>query len=88
MYVAGGIDFTTGSTTITAALESELSMFKDNPIALGEATIEAEGSSSPSSLTTHALGGIELHTKHFRMFTQGVVAPGQVGIALGFRAAF
>lgn len=88
LYVAGGIDVTAGSTTITAALESQLSMFKDNPVALGEATIDADGSSSPSTLTSHALGGIELHTTHFRMFTQGVVAPGQVGVALGMRAAF
>ncbi len=88
VYVAGGLDLTTGTTTITAALESQLSMFKENPVPLGEATIEAEGSSSPSSLTAHVLSGLELHTKHFRMFTQGVVAPGQLGVALGMRAAF
>ncbi len=88
VYAAGGIALTTGKTTIDAALESQLSMFEDNPIALGEATIEAEGSSSPSSLTAHALGGVELHTRHFRLFTQGVVASGQVGVALGMRAAF
>jgi hypothetical protein len=88
VYVAGGIDLSTGTTTITAALESQLSMFKDNPVPLGEATIAADGSSGPSSLTVHALGGLELHTKHFRLFTQGVVAPGQVGVALGMRAAF
>jgi len=88
VYVAGGIDLTTGTTTITAALESQLSMFKDNPVPLGEATIEAVGSSSPSSLTAHALAGIELHTTHFRMFAQGVIGPGQEGVALGMRAAF
>lgn len=88
IYVAGGIDLTTGTTTITAALESQISMFKEDPVALGEATIEAEGSSSPSSLTAHVLGGLELHTKHFRLFTQGVIAPGQLGVALGMRAAF
>jgi hypothetical protein len=88
VYVAGGIDLTTGTTTITAALESQLSEFKDNPIQLGEATINAQGSSGPSGLTTHMLGGVELHTKHFRMFTQGVVASGQVGVAFGMRAGF
>jgi hypothetical protein len=88
VYAAGGIAITGGSTTITAALESQLSMFKDNPVPLGEATIEADGSSSPSSLSKHALVGIELHTKHFRMFTQGVVASGQEGLAFGMRAAF
>ena len=88
VYVAGGLDLATGTTEITAALESQLSMFKDNPVPLGEATIEAKGSSSPSSLTAHALAGLELHTTHFRLFTQSVVAPGQLGVALGIRAAF
>lgn len=88
LYIAGGLAFTGGTTTITAALESQLSMFKDNPVPLGEATIEAEGSSSPSSVTAHALGGVELHTKHFRMFAQGVIASGQEGIAAGVRGAF
>ena len=39
-------------------------------------------------LTAHALAGIELHTTHFRMFAQGVIGPGQEGVALGMRAAF
>lgn len=88
IYAAGGLDLTTGKTTITAALESQLSMFKEDPVQLGEASIDAEGSSSPSSVTAHVLAGIELHTKHFRMFTQGVLASGQQGIAFGMRAAF
>jgi hypothetical protein len=88
IYVAGGMDFTTGTTTITAALQSQLSINRDNPMPIGEATIDAEGSSSPSSFTVHALGGIELHTKHYRLFAQSVVAPGQLGVALGMRAAF
>jgi hypothetical protein len=50
--------------------------------------IKSTEGNEPSSITVHALGGIELHGRHVRVFAQGAVAAEQRGVSLGVRAAF
>jgi hypothetical protein len=87
IYGGGGLDITTGSSTITAQLNSVLSINHDH-LPVGDAVITGSGESSPSPVTVHALTGLEVHTRHVRVFLQGAFAPGETAAALGMRAAF
>ena len=85
-YVAAGVDLTAGSSTIEAQLDSVLSINADH-LPIGTAVITGSGESSPSPVSVHALGGFAIHTRHARIFMQGIVAPGEVGANLGLRMA-
>ena len=82
-YAGGGLDLTTGTSTINAALNGVLTI--DEGLPIGTATVTASGASSPSPITVHALAGLQLHTKHVRVFLQGEIAPGELSAGLGLR---
>ena len=85
LYGGAGIDLTRLSD-ISAVLSGDLTVNTEmQPI--GTAKITATGSSGPDSLGVHALGGIELHTRHVRVFLQGAVAPCEEAVTLGLRVA-
>jgi hypothetical protein len=85
-YVAGGVDLTLGTSTVTAQLDSVLSYTGDH-ITVGNAVIFGSGENGPSRVTAHALGGFAIHTRHVRAILQGMVAPGELGVSLGLRGA-
>jgi len=86
LYGGAGVDLTFGSSDISAVLSGDLTVNSDmQPI--GTAKITASGASGPDSLGVHALGGIELHTRHVRVFLQGAVSPGEDAVTLGLRVA-
>ncbi len=85
-YGGGGLDLTTGSSTIVAQLDSVLSINADN-LPIGTAVITGSDTASPSPITVHALVGFEIHTRHVRVALQGAVAPGQLAVNLGLRIA-
>jgi hypothetical protein len=87
IYGGGGLAIPTGNSTITAQLNSVLSINHDH-LPVGDAVITGSGESSPSPVTVHALTGLEVHTRHVRVFLQGAFAPGETAAALGMRAAF
>ncbi len=86
LYGGAGLDLTTGSSTVVAQLHSLLTINNDN-IPIGTAEISGSGSSSPSAVTVHALVGLEIHTRHVRVVVQTAVAPGELAVNLGVRAA-
>ncbi len=87
MYAGGGIDLTTGDSTITAQLNSVLSINSDH-LPVGDAVITGSGENSASPVNVHALAGVAVHTRHVRVFLQGALAPGELAAALGLRMAF
>jgi hypothetical protein len=84
LYTGGGFALTTGSSTIDAQLQSELSINSDN-LPVGSATISGNGESSPSTASVHAIVGAMIHTRYARVFAQGTFAPGELAVALGLR---
>ena len=85
LYGGGGLDFTTGSSQIGANLTGPLSI--DKGTVIGSTTITASGKSGPDTFSAHALAGIELHTRYFRMFLQGTIAPADEAVTFGMRVA-
>lgn len=84
LYTGGGFALTTGESTIRAELESQLSINADE-LPIGTATIVGSGENTPSTATVHALAGVEVHTRHARVFLQGAFAPGELSVGLGLR---
>lgn len=86
LYGGGGLDLTLGSSDISAVLSGDLTVNTEmTPI--GTAKITASGSAGPDALGVHALGGIELHTRHVRVYVQGAISPGEDAVTLGLRVA-
>ena len=85
LYAGGGFTLTGGTSTVTAMLDSLLTINADN-LPIGTATISASGSDGPSTATVHALAGLQIHTPHVRIFVQGLLAPGEQSLSLGLRA--
>lgn len=83
-YAGAGLSLTTGNSTIVTELESALTITSQH-IPVGTAFITADGENTPSTAAAHALGGVEIHTAHVRVFAQGVIAPGEFNVALGLR---
>jgi hypothetical protein len=86
LYGGGGIALTTGDSTITARLESVLSINSDH-LPIGNAVITGSGESTPSVASAHALAGIAIHTRYVRVFLQGAFAPSELSVSLGLRIA-
>ena len=87
VYGGGGLAFTGGQSTITAQLDSVLSINHDH-LPVGDAVITGSGENTPSPVSVHALVGTEIHLRHVRAFLQGAFAPGETAASLGVRAAF
>jgi len=86
LYGGAGLAVTTGTTTVEMALQGEMNINADR-LPIGTATITASGSRSPSPTSVHALLGLELHTRHARVYLQTSRAPGDVAYVLGLRVA-
>lgn len=86
LYGGGGVAFTTGDSTITAQLDSVLSINSDH-LPVGNAQISGTGESAPNAASAHALAGIAIHTRHARVFLQGAFAPNELSVSLGLRIA-
>jgi hypothetical protein len=87
IYGGGGLAFTGGQSTITAQLNSVLSINHDK-LPVGNAVITGSGENTPSAVSVHALVGAAIHTRHVRVFLQGAFAPGETAASLGVRGAF
>ena len=87
LYGGGGLDLTTGDSTINAQLNSVLSINADH-VPVGNALITGSGQNAPSPVSVHALVGAAIHTRHVRVFLQGAFAPGETAASLGVRGAF
>jgi hypothetical protein len=85
LYGGGGLDLTLGTASIVAQLNGTMSMNADH-IPIGTVVITGSGSNSPDALSAHALAGLELHTRHFRVFAQGTIAPADEAVTFGLRA--
>lgn len=86
LYGGAGLSLTTGSSTITAQLESVLSINSDN-LPVGNATITGSGESTPSAAAVYALTGLAVHTSHVRVALQGAFASGETSVSIALRAA-
>jgi len=84
LYTGGGLALTSGDSTISAQLESQLTINSDN-LPVGSATITGSGESSPSIASAHAIAGAMIHTRHARVFMQGTLGSGELSVALGLR---
>jgi hypothetical protein len=85
IYGGGGIALTTGSSAINARLSGTMTINNDmEPI--GTAVITGTGTSGPDAVSVHALAGVELHTRYFRFFVQGALAPSEEAVTVGLRA--
>lgn len=87
LYGGGGVTVTTGSSAITAELNSMLSINSDN-LPIGTAVITGSGENTPSTFNAHALTGVAIHTRHVRVFLHGAFAPGEIAASLGARGAW
>lgn len=87
IYGGGGLDLTTGNSTITANLSSVLSINADH-LPVGMAVITGSGEAPPSTVSVHALAGIGVHTRHARVYLQGALAPGETAVSVALRLAF
>jgi hypothetical protein len=86
IYGGGGVDLTTGSSTVVAQLDSVLSINADQ-LPVGNAVITGSDSNSPNALSVHALVGLAVHTRHVRVALQGLFAPGETAVNIGLRLA-
>jgi hypothetical protein len=87
LYGGGGLALTTGQSTISAQLDSLLTINHDR-LPVGNAVITGSGENTPSPATVHAIAGAAIHTRHVRVFLQGAFAPGETAASLGARGAF
>jgi hypothetical protein len=85
LYGGGGIDLTLGSADIVAKLDGTMTINSDHE-PIGTVVITASGRDGPDPLSAHALAGVELHTRHFRVFAQGTLAAADEAVTFGFRA--
>lgn len=84
VYGGGGLDFTFGSSQITAMLDGTMTMNSDH-VPIGTAMITGTGTGGPDLVSVHTLAGLELHTRYFRLFLQGALAPGEEALTFGMR---
>jgi len=87
LYAGGGVDLTSSTATIDVNLDGEL-YIRTNMEDVGHATVKATGQASPSSITAHALAGLQFKLPHGNVYTQGIVSPDNEGVAFGFRIVF
>ncbi|MDX2092345.1 MAG: hypothetical protein SFX73_31065 [Kofleriaceae bacterium] len=87
LYVGGGLSLVLGSSTVTAMLDARLTI-NANDLPIGTATIRASGADGPDTWQPHGLAGVQLHTRHVRVYAQGAMAPDERSVAVGLRAGF
>ena len=87
LYAGGGLTFATGTSTVTAQLDSRLVINADD-VEIGTAMITASETDGPSTVTAHALAGLQIHTSHVRVFVQGLASSDERALSIGLRAGF
>ncbi|CAN5250755.1 hypothetical protein BH11MYX1_BH11MYX1_14830 [soil metagenome] len=87
LYAGGGLDLMSAKATIDVNLDGEL-YIRTNMEDVGHATVTASGQASPSSITAHALAGLQLEIPHANLYTQGIISPDNEGVAFGVRIMF
>lgn len=85
LYAGGGLTFATGTSTVTAQLDSTLAINADD-LPIGTAMITASETDGPSAVTAHALAGVQIHTSHVRVFVQGLASADERAVSIGLRA--
>lgn len=86
LYGGVGVALTTGTSTVEMALQGEMNINSER-LPIGTAMITASGTRSPSLTSVHALIGLEVHTRHARVYVQTSRAPGETAYVLGLRVA-
>lgn len=87
LFAGGGIDMTVGSSTLTAALDGDLSITQDGT-PVGTVVITASGAQDPSFFDAHLLVGLQLDVPHVHFFAEGLLAPGVYGASTGLRFSY
>lgn len=83
-YVGMGMELATGSSDVNVALDSALTV-NDERLPIGTARITNTDSRGPDAVKFHAFGGLQIHTRHVRIATQGAVQDGAYSVAVALR---
>ena len=84
-YVGGGLDLTTGGSTMTASLDGDLSITQDMT-KVGTLQITASGTQDATATALRALAGMSVQAWHVNVFLQGDISQTASGVTLGLRA--
>ncbi len=84
VYTGGSLDFTSGSTTITAGLDGQLAT-TDDQTPVGTLVISATGGVSASPVILRALAGLQLDFWHLHIYAQGDLSQVASGVSFGVR---
>jgi hypothetical protein len=87
VYAGGGVDLTTGESTLTAMLDGDMNVTSDGTN-VGHVTITATGTQTPTPVTAHAILGTQVDAGYVQIYLQSVVTPSITALALGVRGAF
>jgi hypothetical protein len=87
VYAGGGADVTIGESTLTAGLAGDMNVTSDGTN-VGNVSITASGTQTPTPLTVHAIAGVQLDASYVQLYAQTVLTPSITAIAFGVRAAF
>jgi len=87
VYGGGGVDFTTGESTLTAALDGDMTVTSDGTN-VGHVNITASGTQTPTPVTVHAIAGMQFDGGFIQLYLQTMLTPSITALALGLRAAF
>jgi hypothetical protein len=86
IYGGVGLALAFGHTTGKMQLTSQLTVNNTND-PVGSAEIAAGGAHDPHGLSTHAFGGLGLHTRHFRLLLQSAVSSDELLFGVVLRGA-
>ena len=87
VYGGGGLDVTTGESTLTAALDGDMTVTSDGTN-VGHVTITASGTQTPTPVTVHALAGVQVDAGYVQIYLQSMLTPSITALAFGLRAVF
>ncbi len=87
VYVGAGVDFTSGSTTLTSGLTGDLSTTSDM-VPLGTVAITASDSVKSSPAVLRALAGVQLDVWHIHVYLQGDASQTASSASFGIRVLF
>jgi hypothetical protein len=87
VYAGGGVDFTGGGATLTAGLSGNMTVTSTGDD-VGSVTITDSATQGPTTVTAHALAGLQLDVPHFQIYLQGTLSPDITAANFGLRVAF
>jgi hypothetical protein len=86
LFGGAGLDIALGHTTAAMQLTSQLTVNNTND-PVGTAQIAASGAHDPRTITTFAIGGLGLHTRHVRVTVHTAVSSDELLFGLALRGA-